>query len=508
MSRWLRCLICLALICCILVNCSPLRAEATGAGVAAATITGAATVTVSAPIAIGAAVIALGIAAGTNDDFQRLVDTAVSAAGDWVKDSTVELLQTVNSAGEKAYYVAGEMLDDLRLWSAENVIPNVLASYNVSFWYPFANCTYRYESDAPLTKVMVAYESSKGTVTYVSFLVSDRSFSAKVYKDGVYKSKVTASSNGGFYYTVILESPNLEEHGWTNIIGSSYVGSLTPNKYGYFKDCTFPDLSQNIDVSLGHLPSSDTNLTDGTSARAWSEPMTNNGLYVTGGSNDPDPPDENNGKWFWPLALTLTAADLWLMSQADEWSGKTPQEFDDYSKQTEFEILSRPEVEFGQGIEIAPVTSPSPDPGTGTDPDPGTDPTAPGEPNPEPEPDPDPNPDPGTDPNPDPGTDTGGTTGGNSGWVPPSDHSLFALGDLSKFFPFCIPFDLFDFFTLLNADPVAPVFSWEIEDLSGQTYSLTIDLAEWDPVALLFRRLQLFLFICGLAAASRKYIKW
>lgn len=85
--------------------------------------------------------------------------------------------------------------------------------------------------------------------------------------------------------------------------------------------------------------------------------MTNNGLYVTGGSNDPDPPDENNGKWFWPLALTLTAADLWLMSQADEWSGKTPQEFDDYSKQTEFEILSRPEVEFGQGIEIAPVTS-------------------------------------------------------------------------------------------------------------------------------------------------------
>lgn len=112
------------------------------------------------------------------------------------------------------------------------------------------------------------------------------------------------------------------------------------------------------------------------------------------------------------------------------------------------------------------------------------------------------------------GTGTGDGSGsgntGNSGstWVPPSSHNQFALVDLSKYFPFCIPFDLYDFFTLLDAEPVAPVLSWEIQDLSGQSYSLSVDLSEWDSVAQLFRRLQLFLFICGLAAASRKYIKW
>lgn len=106
------------------------------------------------------------------------------------------------------------------------------------------------------------------------------------------------------------------------------------------------------------------------------------------------------------------------------------------------------------------------------------------------------------------GTDSGSTGNTGSSWKPPSDHSQFALADLSKFFPFCIPFDLFDFFKLLNADPVAPSFTWEIQDLSGQTYGLTVDLSQWDSVAQLFRRLQLFLFVCGLAAASRKYIKW
>ena len=106
------------------------------------------------------------------------------------------------------------------------------------------------------------------------------------------------------------------------------------------------------------------------------------------------------------------------------------------------------------------------------------------------------------------GSSGGSGSGGSGSWVPPSDHNKFALGDLSKFFPFCIPFDLFDFFTILNADPVAPVLSWEIKDLAGNTYPISIDLSEWDSVALLFRRLQLLLFITGLAAASRKFIKW
>lgn len=136
----------------------------------------------------------------------------------------------------------------------------------------------------------------------------------------------------------------------------------------------------------------------------------------------------------------------------------------------------------------------NPNPGTGTDP--GTNP------NPDPDPDPDPNP----NPDPDPGTDPDSGSGSGSGsWKPPK---IPMSVDLTQFFPFCIPFDLFEFFKLLHAEPVAPVLYWEMADLAGQTYSITIDLSEWDSVALLFRRLQLFLFICGLAAASRKFIKW
>lgn len=41
-------------------------------------------------------------------------------------------------------------------------------------------------------------------------------------------------------------------------------------------------------------------------------------------------------------------------------------------------------------------------------------------------------------------------------WVPPANPGQFAL-DLTKFFPFCIPFDLYAFLTCLNADPVTPV---------------------------------------------------
>lgn len=172
---------------------------------------------------------------------------------------------------------------------------------------------------------------------------------------------------------------------------------------------------------------------------------------------------------------------------------------------------SIPEVDTGTDTDPSESTEPTkpidPGPGTGTDPDigTGTDP----DPNPDPEPDPDPDPNPDPNPDPDPGgsgTGTGTGTGTGSGsWNPPKTPMSV---DLTQFFPFCIPFDLFEFFKLLHAEPVAPVLYWEMADLAGQTYSISIDLSEWDSVAQLFRRLQLFLFICGLAVASRKFIKW
>ena len=79
--------------------------------------------------------------------------------------------------------------------------------------------------------------------------------------------------------------------------------------------------------------------------------------------------------------------------------------------------------------------------------------------------------------------------------------------DLKNFFPFCIPFDLYAFLTCLNAEPEAPVISWQVPTPGGGAYPLEIDLSAFDSVAQLLRRLQLLLFCVGLAFKTRDLIK-
>lgn len=105
-----------------------------------------------------------------------------------------------------------------------------------------------------------------------------------------------------------------------------------------------------------------------------------------------------------------------------------------------------------------------------------------------------------------PDTDTNPDTQPDSPGAPSTDIGDYQI-DLKKFFPFCIPFDLYDFFMCLNADPVAPVIEWVIPLPGGDTYPLVIDLSAFDSVAQLLRRLQLLLFCVGLAFKTRDLIK-
>lgn len=91
--------------------------------------------------------------------------------------------------------------------------------------------------------------------------------------------------------------------------------------------------------------------------------------------------------------------------------------------------------------------------------------------------------------------------------VTPSPIQNFHV-DLTSFFPFCIPFDLYEFVRILCAEPEAPVFHWEVQDLSGNVYSVDVDLSPWNPHAQLFRDAQCLLFIIGLLMLTRKFIKW
>lgn len=112
----------------------------------------------------------------------------------------------------------------------------------------------------------------------------------------------------------------------------------------------------------------------------------------------------------------------------------------------------------------------------------------------------------GEDTKPDtPGGDSGGGTGGSGSG---SSSSGPWIADLSKFFPFCIPFDLIHLLSVLDADPVAP--KWEIPfkfPAYGVDETIVIDLSIFDDVAKIVRLLETILFIFSLILATRSLIK-
>ena len=76
--------------------------------------------------------------------------------------------------------------------------------------------------------------------------------------------------------------------------------------------------------------------------------------------------------------------------------------------------------------------------------------------------------------------------------------------DLRNIFPFCIPFDVKDMISLLQAEPVAPVYTvnWNIP-IINQNLSFTVDLNSFNSVAATCRKMELLIFIIGLAVATR-----
>lgn len=108
------------------------------------------------------------------------------------------------------------------------------------------------------------------------------------------------------------------------------------------------------------------------------------------------------------------------------------------------------------------------------------------------------------------GSGNGSNTGDSPGTStnPSENVSKFAL-DLTEFFPFCIPFDIYEFLSILAAEPEAPVFHWEIPvPQLNKTFEFDVDLSVWDDIAQLFRNLELLAFIIGLAMVTRdKFIR-
>lgn len=88
--------------------------------------------------------------------------------------------------------------------------------------------------------------------------------------------------------------------------------------------------------------------------------------------------------------------------------------------------------------------------------------------------------------------------------------SVSPVSGLATVFPFCIPFDIYNFLSVFQATRQAPSVTLPLAFPAaiGGTRNMTIDLSGFDTVATVLRTCELIAFCIGLAAATWKYIKW
>lgn len=87
------------------------------------------------------------------------------------------------------------------------------------------------------------------------------------------------------------------------------------------------------------------------------------------------------------------------------------------------------------------------------------------------------------------------------------ENAEFVLNGLQYVFPFCIPWDIKDFVTLLVADPVAPVIEYPIYNPVTDTEEIiTIDFSLWENQVRIIRYIFDFLLIIGLLLLARSLI--
>lgn len=78
---------------------------------------------------------------------------------------------------------------------------------------------------------------------------------------------------------------------------------------------------------------------------------------------------------------------------------------------------------------------------------------------------------------------------------------------MSNKFPFSIPFDLVAFYTILNADPVAPSIDRDIPLGNWYTWHFEADFSQFDDYAVIIRNVEYIGFVVGLIYITIKFVK-
>ena len=86
--------------------------------------------------------------------------------------------------------------------------------------------------------------------------------------------------------------------------------------------------------------------------------------------------------------------------------------------------------------------------------------------------------------------------------------NIVVVDGLEDFFPFCIPFDLFEIISLLNVPAEAPKFDWKMSFADRvDDYDIVIDLTPYNTVAAVFRTMIIIVFLIFLTIKTRDLIR-
>lgn len=89
------------------------------------------------------------------------------------------------------------------------------------------------------------------------------------------------------------------------------------------------------------------------------------------------------------------------------------------------------------------------------------------------------------------------------------EKNIIVVDGLEDFFPFCIPFDLYEIVRLLNVPAEAPKFNWKMNfgNTGISDYDIEIDLTPYETIAIIFRTLIIIGFLVFLTIKTRDLIR-
>ena len=166
-SRIFRILVCLALICCLLVNASPIKAEATGLveGIAVAPLP------VSVKVVAAAALICLGImVASESTAFNNAVDNFanfLSETTSYVVDGMVNVFGVVGSDGLVRSYLPQELLETGLGWAFDSgtIVESSPSVFN-EFYFPVTYTTFSFDSPVYIVSHYISQVNLQGQISY------------------------------------------------------------------------------------------------------------------------------------------------------------------------------------------------------------------------------------------------------------------------------------------------------------------------------------------------------